>query len=207
MLTAPAPLVCASPMNRTDSATRLSPGPLVLTGLIFIAALSRVLPHPPNFSPVEAIALFGGAYFASRRLAILVPLIGMLLSDLTLALFNGGLYLQYLISVPYLAVYACIVLSALLGFGLRGKVDGTRVLGYSLAGSLLFFLVTNFAVWATANPLSGHPACSIGLLACYAAGIPFLQWTLLGTLFYSALLFGGFAMLRHRLPALRKQTV
>jgi hypothetical protein len=94
-----------------------------------------------------------------------------------------------------------------LGFGLRGRVSGARVLGYSLAGSVLFFLATNFAVWLTAEPLTGHGACSIGLMSCYVAGIPFFQWTVLGTLFYSALLFGGFALLRERLPQLQARTV
>lgn len=194
-------------MNHPARASNFAPGPLVLAGLIAVAALTRLLPHPPNFSPVEAIALFGGAYFASRWLAILVPLAGMFLSDVALAVANGGLYLGHLASVPYMAIYACILLSAVLGFGLHGKVNGGRVLGYSLAGSILFFVVTNFAVWLMATPVSGHPACNAGLLPCYAAGVPFFQWTVLGTLFYSALLFGGFAMLRRRMPMLRQQTV
>lgn len=184
-----------------------APGPLVLAGLILAAALSRLLPHPPNFSPVEAIALFGGAYFASRSLAILVPLAGMFLSDLALGWTYGGLYLEHLASIPYLAVYACILLSSILGFGLRGRVGAGRVLGYSVAGSVLFFVVTNFAVWLTAEGVAGHSACQAGLLPCYVAAIPFFQWTVLGTLFYAALLFGGFALLRRRLPALQPQTV
>lgn len=199
-------------MNRNASASRpethrVAPGPLVLIALIALAALSRLLPHPPNFSPVEAVALFGGAYFASRAWAIAVPLIAMLISDFALGLLQGGIYLEYFVSAHFLAVYACIALSAVLGFGLRGRVNGARVLGYGLAGSVLFFALTNFAVWLTASPLDAHPACNAGLLPCYVAAIPFFQWTLLGTLFYSALLFGGFALLRRRLPALRAQTV
>jgi len=183
----------------------------VLAGLIVLAALTRLLPHPPNFSPVEAIALFGGAHFASRRLALLVPLAGMLASDLVLALVNSASYLDYLTSTAYLpslaAVYACVVLSTLLGFGLRGRVNGARVLGYSLAGSVLFFVVSNFATWLTAFAVPGYPACNAGLLPCYVAALPFFQWTVFGTLVYSAVLFGGFALLRRRLPALRPQTV
>ncbi len=201
-------------MNRPATASAspsISPGPLVLAGLIVLAALTRLLPHPPNFSPVEAIALFGGAHFAARRWALLVPLVGMLVSDLALSLVNGASYLDYLTSAAYLpslvAVYACIVLSTLLGFGLRGRVNGARVLGYSLAGSVLFFVVSNFATWLTAFAVPGYPACNAGLLPCYVAALPFFQWTVLGTLFYSALLFGGFALLRRRLPALRAQTV
>ena len=189
-------------MNRPASLP--APGPLVLAALIFIAALSRVLPHPPNFSPIEAVALFGGAYFASRRWALIVPLVAMFASDLALGLANGGIYWDYFASAGYLLVYACIALSTLLGFGLRGKVNGSRVLGYSLAGSLLFFVVTNFGAWL-GNP--AYPQNAAGLSAAYVAGIPFFQWTVLGTLFYAALLFGGFELLRKRVPALRAQTV
>ncbi len=181
----------------------LSAGPLTLAAMIFLAALSRVLPHPPNFSPIEAVALFGGAYFAKRHWALLVPLAAMFLSDMVLGLLRGGLYLEYFASAGYLLVYACILLSTLLGFGLRGKVGASRVLGYSLAGSLLFFLVTNFGVWLSSPT---YPQNASGLLAAYLAGVPFFQWTVLGTLFYSALLFGGFELLRKRVPALRAQT-
>jgi hypothetical protein len=184
----------------------LALGPLVLTVMIVLAALSRLLPHPPNFSPIEAVALFGGAYFARRGLALLVPLFAMLASDFVLGLVNGGIYFDYFANAHFVAIYACIALSTLLGFGLRGKVSGMRVLGYSLAGSVLFFLVTNAAVWATATNLAENPACYRGLAPCYAAGLPFFQWTVLGTLFYSALLFGGFALLRMRVPQLRAQT-
>ena len=202
----------ASPAAHDRPASGLfAPGPLVLIGMIVIAALTRLLPHPPNFSPVEAVALFGGAYFASRALAIAVPLVAMLVSDLVLGLTLGGTYFEHFTSPAYLAtwlsVYACIAISAVLGFGLRGRVNGARVLGYSIVGSVLFFVVTNFAVWATATPMTAHPACLVGLGPCYVAALPFFQWTVLGTLFYAALLFGGFALLRQRVPSLRAQTV
>ena len=194
-------------MPTSRNPTTAAPGPLVLSVLIVLAALTRLLPHPPNFSPVEAIALFGGAYFASRALALAVPLVGMLISDIALGLIHGGSYFDHIAGGGNLPVYACIALSAVLGFGLRGRVSGARVLGYSLAGSLLFFIVTNFFVWMTATSVAQHPACSTGLLPCYVAAIPFFKWTLAGTLFYSAWLFGGFAPLRARLPRLRAQTV
>ena len=186
------------------TSSAFAPGPLALTGLIVLAALTRLLPHPPNFSPVEAIALFGGAYFASRSLALVVPLVGMFVSDLVLGLVNGGTYFEYFTHASFWVVYACIALSTLLGFNLRGRVTGARVLGYSLAGSVLFFVVTNFATWAGGTM---YPHNAQGLVAAYVAGIPFFQWTVLGTLFYSAVLFGGFALLRRNVPALRAQTV
>jgi hypothetical protein len=186
-------------MPHPDTPRKLLPGPWVLAAMIVLAALTRLLPHPPNFSPVEAVALFGGAYFASRWLALAVPLLAMFVSDLALGLVNGGIYFDYFASAHFLAIYACIALSTVLGFGLRGRATGPRVLGYSLAGSVLFFLVT--------NALSGTSFCATGLLSCYAAGLPFFQWTVLGTLFYAALLFGGWALLRQRVPVLRAQTV
>lgn len=220
MLPAPVGIACLHTMNRpasrpSDPSSRASdkaglsdklfaPGPWVLAALIVVAALTRLLPHPPNFSPVTAIALFGGAYFASRGWALLVPLAALLISDLVMAAAFGGLYAGYFGGAGMWLVYACIALTTVLGLGLRGKVNGARVLGYSLAGSTLFFLVTNFGAWL-GNPL--YPQNAGGLVASYAAGIPFFQWTVLGTLFYAAALFGGFALLRHRMPALRAQTV
>ena len=191
-------------MNNSTSRSLLAAGPLVLVALIVFAALTRVLPHPPNFSPITAIALFGGAYFANRGWAVLVPLIGMLVSDLVLATVNGGLYVSWFSSTSIWIVYGCIALTTVLGFGLRGKVTGGKVLGYSLAGALLFFLITNFTSFAFG---SMYPKTGAGLAAAYVAGIPFFKWSVLSTLLYSALLFGGFALLRSRLPALRHQTV
>ena len=191
-------------MNRASASPSLATGPLLVAGMIVLAALSRLLPHPPNFSPVEAIALFGGAYFAQRHAAIWVPLVAMFLSDLALGLVNGGIYWSYFLSAGYLLVYLCIALTAVMGFGLRGRVGVLRVGAYSLLGSVLFFLVTNFGTWLGSTM---YPRTGAGLMAAYVAGIPFFQWTVLGTLFYSALLFGGFALLRRNVPALRAQTV
>lgn len=190
-------------MNR-PSVSATAPGPLILGAMILVAALTRVVPHPWNFSPVEAMALFGGAYFASRSLALAIPLVAMLASDLILAMLNGGAYWSYFGSVSFVLVYACIALSTVMAFGMRGKVNGARVLGYSLAGSVMFFLITNFATWL-GSPM--YPQNAAGLMAAYAAGVPFFKGTLFGTLFYSALLFGGFALLRRKVPALHAQTV
>src|SRR5688500_14496665 len=193
-------------MNRCESIGSIAPGPWVMVAMIVVAAMSSLLLSTPNFSPVEAIALFGGAYFASRAWAVLVPLAAMLISDVVLAALNGGSYsfANYFASTSFWLVYGCIAVSTALGFGLRGKVGGARVLGYSLLGSVLFFLVTNFGAWLGSTM---YPQNGAGLVAAYAAGIPFFQWTVLGTLFYSALLFGGFALLRRQLPMLRAQTV
>lgn len=192
-------------MNQLPKASfPVTPGPWILATLILLAALSRLLPHPPNFSPVEAIALFGGAFFASRALALLVPLLAMLLADAALGLVHGGLYAGWFGSTGFWLVYLCIAASVAMGYGLRGRATAGRVLAYSLAGSVLFFAVTNFGAWL-GSPL--YPRTGAGLLQAYVAGIPFFRWTVLGTLAYAALLFGGFGLLRARLPVLRASTV
>ena len=177
-------------------------GPMVLIGLIFAVALSRLIPHPPNFSPVEAMALFGGAYLAKRSWAVLVPLIALFISDLVLGLMMGGEYFSYFVSAGFVLVYLTIALLSVTGFGLRGKVTAWRVAGYGVAGSLLFFLVTNFGVWV-GSPF--YPQTASGLMAAYVAGLPFLQNGILGTVFYSLILFGGFELLKQRIPALARQ--
>lgn len=193
------------------SASGFAAGPWLLAGMIVVAALSRLLPHPPNFSPIIAMALFGGACFGSRSWAVAVPLLAMLVSDVVLAAVQGGFWFHYLTHADYLpsvtANYASVALSVLLGFGLRGRASGGHVLGASLAGSVLFFAISNFAVWLTAFHVPYYPACSAGLVPCYVAALPFFQWTVLGTLAYAALLFGGFALLRRRLPVLQARTV
>jgi hypothetical protein len=186
--------------NRPSSL--LPAGPMVLIGLIVAVALTRLIPHPPNFSPVEAMALFGGAYLAKRSWAVLVPLIALFISDLALGLMMGGEYFSYFVSAGFVLVYVTIALLSVIGFGLRGKVTAWRVAGYGVAGSLLFFLVTNFGVWL-GSPF--YPQTASGLMAAYVAGIPFLQSGILGTLFYSLVLFGGFELLKERIPSLARQ--
>lgn len=179
-------------MSNTQNAS-FAPGPLALVLMIVLAALSRLLPHPPNFSPVEAMALFGGAYFAQRWLGVLVPLLAMLLADFFLGFHSG---------MP--VVYGAIALISILGFALRGKTSILRVASFGLVGATLFFVITNFAVWAGSGM---YPMTASGLLTCYIAGIPFFHWQLAGVAVYSVILFGGFAFLRSNLPALKTQTV
>jgi len=194
------------PVSPNSNALKL--GSVVLAGIILLAALSRLLPHPPNFSPVQAMALFGGAWFAQRQLALLLPLLAMLVSDVLLGLIHGGIYFDYFASAGFWLVYVAMAACTVLGFALRGRANAPRVLGYALGSSLLFFVITNFGAWladiASATPL--YAPTLNGLLAAYVAGIPFLQNTIAGALAFSALLFGGFALLRRRIPALRTQT-
>lgn len=177
----------------------LSPRFLALAGMILFVALARLLPHPPNFAPVESMALFAGALFLDRRLAILVPLVAMALSDIGLALLFGAAYgFHSLLSV----VYACIAATVLLGFLLRGRIGVLSVGAASVVSALGFFVVTNFFVWWGS---SFYAQSADGLLACYVAALPFLKNAIAGALVYSLILFGGYALLRRRYPALAAQ--
>jgi hypothetical protein len=170
----------------TSNHTRLT----VLLSAIVAAAALRLVPHPPNFTPIGAMALFSGAYLGRRWLAFAAPLVAMLLSDLWLG-FYSGMWVQY-------AAVALIVLFA--GAALN-RLSLLKVVGAALASSFIFFLVTNFGTWA----LSGmYPPTMSGLAACFVAAIPFFQNTVAGDLFYVALLFGGFALLERAVPALRR---
>jgi len=155
---------------------------------IFVAAALRLVPHPPNFTPIGAMALFGGAYFGRRVLAFAAPLGALLLSDAAIGFHSG---------MPY--VYGSVALIVLIGWVVAKRMAPLTIAAAALASSVLFFAVTNFGTWATGEL---YPPSLAGLAACYVAAIPFFQNTLAGDLLYSALLFGGFALLERRLPAL-----
>lgn len=171
----------------------------LITGMIFLAALSRLLPHPPNVTAVSAMALFGGAYLSDRRLAILVPLAAMWISDLIL---NNVFYAAYFDSFSWhgnFFVYGAFILIAVLGMTFLKKISLARLIGVSLSASLLFYLITNFGAWL-GNPL--YPQNTAGLLEAYVAGLPFLRNTILGDLFFTGVLFGTFEWLKSRYPTL-----
>jgi hypothetical protein len=157
----------------------------VLVLLIVAAALMRLIPHPANFVPITAIALFGGAYLLDRRMAYLLPLGALVLSDLWLG-FHAQMWL----------VYACFMAVVWIGTRLQGHRGVLPVAGATVASSVLFYLVTNLGVWALAGL---YPHTLDGLLVCYVAAIPFFHNALLGDLFYVGLLFGGFSLLDRRL--------
>ena len=174
----------------TASQTRLI---AILTGITAAAAL-RLVPHPPNFTPIGAMALFGGAYLGRRGLllALAAPLGALLLSDLVLGFYDG-----------MLIQYVAVALVAVLGWTVLSKSKSPVRVGLSaIAGSLIFFFVTNFGVWAVSGM---YPLNAAGLAACFTAAIPFFQNTLAGDLFYATLLFGGFALLEKAVPRLSAQ--
>ena len=161
---------------------------LVLAGIILATAASRLIPHPPNFSPVAALALFSGASFASKRSALVLPLAAMFLSDLVLGLSR---------ITP--VVYGSLALIAVLGFWLRRQPTVGRTITAAVAGAVLFFVVTNFGVWALGDY---YPKTWAGLSECFVAGLPFFRNTLASDLFYAAILFGGLALAEKRWPRL-----
>lgn len=164
----------------------------VLAGIILAAVASRLIPHPPNFTPVAALALFGGASFASKRAALLVPLAAMFLSDLVLGL-----------SAITPVVYASLALITCLGFWRRRSPTVARTFTAAVAGAVLFFVVTNFGVWALGTL---YPKTWAGLTECFVAAIPFFRNTLVSDLLYAALLFGGLALAEKRWPILAETT-
>jgi len=157
---------------------------LFIAGFVLLAALTRLLPHPPNFTPVIAIALFAGAYFRSSLWAWVLPLSVMMVSDLGLWWLYGYDFFTSMHLVIYLSILAIVGV----GFPVGRNISVARVAGGSIAGAVLFFIITNFAVW-----LSGklYPMSWEGLLACYTAAIPFFRNTLMSTLLYSAAMFGA----------------
>ena len=167
---------------------------IALVAAIFMAAAMRLLPHPPNFSPIAAMALFSGAYLPNRPLAFAAPFGALVLSDL----FLGGFY-------PGIAfVYASFALTVLIGWAVARRKTPLNIAGGALASSVLFFILTNFGMWL----FSGfYPVTWEGLVACYVAAVPFFQNTLAGDLFFTALLFGGFALAERLVPSLRPSEV
>jgi hypothetical protein len=172
----------------------LQPRTLVITGIVLAAALLRLAPHPMNFAPIGAIALFGGAYFSSRRSAFIVPLVSLLAGDVLIGFHR---------LIPY--VYASFLVSVAIGLCLRRKRSALRVSAATLASAMQFFIFTNFAVWVTSTGTYAKTAG--GLADCYIAGIPYFWNTLAGDAFYAALLFGGMALAERKFPLLREPTL
>lgn len=176
---------------------------LLFIGLVAILRIPNAAQLTPwaNFSPIGAMGLFGGAYFARRYQAVLLPLICMFLSDfaINLIVFNGKYGMMY---DGWYIIYGVIALIALMGHWLLKRVTVINVLGAGLMASLLHWLVADFSVWAaggtdlrTLQPLTRDMN---GLLQCYVQGLPYFKHFLLGTLAYSAVLFGVMSWIRSR---------
>ena len=162
---------------------------LLVVGIIVLAAFSRIIPHYPNFTPLCAIALFGAKYFKNIHFAILIPLVSLWVSDIIINNFILSTYFDgfVLFYSGFLWQYASFILISFFGrFSLK-KISLLKLFGVSISSSLIFFLVSNFGVWASGSFYSKN---ILGLISCYSAGIPFYFGTLFSSVFYSFFLFG-----------------
>jgi hypothetical protein len=163
---------------------------ILALAMIGLAAVLRIVPHPWNFAPIGAMALFSGAMVRDTRLALLFPL---------LTLFAGDLFIGFHKLMPL--VYASTLVSVALGFLLRDRKTLGRIAGVTLLGAIQFFLVTNFGVWLL---LDTFPKTAAGLVACYIAGAPLFWNTLASDALFMTLLFGGYPLAERTFPALRQ---
>ena len=152
----------------------------IIAGLLLLGVVARLAPHPWNATPVMAIALFG-ATFLSKRWGILLPLIIIAVSDVLLGWHNTVAF-----------TWGAFVLTGLIASWVRQRPSAPRIAIAAVAGSTLFFLITNFGVWLVGDL---YPRTLEGLLECYLAGLPFFRNTLAGDLVYTAAFFGGYAFL------------
>ena len=151
-------------------------------GFIIIGILARLFPHAPNFTPIAAMGLFGAVYF-NKRYAISVPLAAMLISD-----FLIGFYEWQLMA----AVYGSFLLITIIGFWVRNNKSSYKVIAAAPLSSVVFFLITNFAVWAFTP---WYAKTFTGLMQTFLLAIPFFKNTLLGDLFYVSLFFGSYEVI------------
>lgn len=168
---------------------------LFLIAMIVLAMITRAMTRGnmdlANFTPLGAMALFSGAYFQDKKMAFLVPMIAMLITDS---------FIGFHATMPF--VYGAIALYTVLG-RFSGQNEGKSILqpiGLSLIGAALFFIITNFGVWAVTDI---YPKTAAGLTESYIQAIPFARNTFLGDLFYSSLFFGIFSIAQRLSPALK----
>jgi hypothetical protein len=157
----------------------------LLLVLLALGVAGRLLPHPPNVAPIAALALFGGFAF-QRGPALALAGGALLVSDAVI-----GFYAPILMASVYLGLLFPVVFRA----WLRQHLSVLRIGTAAVAGSLVFFVTSNLAVWA----FSGwYPRTLDGLAACFLAALPFFQYTLLGDLLWAGVLFGAYAVITQR---------
>ena len=156
-------------------------------------AMLRLIPHYPNFTPIGAMALFGGAYFSKRWQAFLIPLGALFISDIAI---NFIVYQKFvLFHSMWIWVYGSFALIVGLGAYVLKKINAKNVILASLSASLLFYIISNFGVWVV-DPIHMYPNTGTGLFACYSAGLPYLLGTIFGDFFYSAVFFTAFELVQ-----------
>lgn len=167
-----------------------------LSVLILLAALSRLLPHPPNFSPVIAISILGGAIITNRKLAFIIPIAVMVISDIFIGFH------------PYIwAVYSAMIVSVLIGMYAGKNMKFSKLVISSLMGSILFYIITNFAYWLTSG---SYPMNLTGLSQAYIVGLPFFKYNpiemlgfgMIGDLIYVTILYGAYRLAERKVEVL-----
>jgi len=168
-----------------------------VVGTILVGIFSRLLPHPPNFTAVGAIALFSGALLQNNRIAYLIPLAALFLSDLVLnnVVYNLGEFTLFYEGAEW--IYGSFIIMVLVGRFVITKIAAKNVLLASLLISVFFFITSNTGSWL-AQPI--YTKDFSGYLAAMSAGLPFFANTLIANVVFSAILFGGFYWLGVRKP-------
>ena len=164
---------------------------VILSVLIVLGVAGRLLPHPPNFTPMAAIALFAGFIFLKRYMAVIAVVVTMLLTDY---FAFGYLSAEWFASKSMWVVYLALLFPIVFKNFLQKKLGLFRVAGAALASSTVFFIATNFAVWAF-SPM--YEKTLEGLVLCYTMAIPFFQNTVAGDLIWSGVIFGTYFLLRN----------
>jgi len=164
---------------------------VILAILIALGVAGRLLPHPPNFTPMAAIALFAGFIFIKRYMAVVAVISTMLLCDY---FAFGSLSVSWFGSKSMFVVYLALLFPIVFKNFLQKKLGVLRIFGAALASSSVFFLATNFAVWAF-SPM--YEKTLEGLVLCYTMAIPFFQNTVAGDLIWSGVIFGTYFALRN----------
>jgi len=161
-----------------------------IIALILFASFSRIIPHMPNFTPIGAMALFGGAYLKNKSHAFLIPVLSLWISDLVINNFVFSYYSGFTFFYPgFLWQYLSFVIITFVGYFMLKKINYKKVFFTTIISSLIFFIITNFGVWVSGYM---YPMNVNGLIMCYIAALPFYKGTLLGFIFYSSFLFGAF---------------
>lgn len=167
-----------------------------VTVAVLLAALNRILPHPDNFTAIGGMALFAGACIPNRWLSLVLPLTIMLITDAIIGFHN-----------TMWAVYLSFAFITMLGWAMKNRQNVFTFIGFSLAASVIFFLITNAAMWVvgfyTNEPLL-YPTTIDGLPKAIMAGIPFFDKTLYSQLLYGGILFGAYHLVRTWKPTLVK---
>ena len=146
-------------------------------GLILILALARLIPHPPNFTPIIAVAIMSGYFFKNINLSFLTLIVAMLVSDLFIGFYENVIF-----------VYASLLLITFVFYKISIKINFKNLFIYSFAGSLIFFILSNFGVWILGSPgVDNLPYDKNlnGLIECYIFAIPFFGNTFLSTLIFA----------------------